>query len=55
MYLKMLNIYENFIIAGPCGIGGTGVPVYIVVDTPFPVEAKSIAMKLWGSGKGKWR
>ena len=46
MYLKMLNIYENFIIAGPCGIGGTGVPVNSVDDTPFLDEAKSIAMKL---------
>ena len=45
MSLKMLNIYENFKIAGPCGIGGTGT-VNSVDDTPFPVKAISIAMKL---------
>ena len=52
MSLKMLNIYENSKIAGPCGIGGTGT-VNSVDDTPFPVKAISISMKLWSSRKGK--
>ena len=46
IFSSVLNIYENFKITGPCGIGGTGVTVNIVDDTPFPVKAKSMAMKL---------